>query len=78
VSPNSITEWMKARSSVSITSSAWATSAMASSSDSVTRPVRPFVGGMPPADDEIGKADQDLRDRTHRRRSAPPRPRSAR
>ena len=36
VSPKSMIEWMNARSSVSITSSAWATSAMASSSDSVT------------------------------------------
>ena len=35
-SPKSMIEWMKARSVVSITSSAWATSAMASSSDSVT------------------------------------------
>ena len=36
VSPNSMMEWMRARSSVSITSPSRATSAMASSSDSVT------------------------------------------
>ena len=36
VSPNSMIEWMRARSSVSITSPSRATSAMASSSDSVT------------------------------------------
>ena len=38
VSPKSMIEWMKPRSSCSITSSSWATSAMASSSDSVTLP----------------------------------------
>ena len=37
-SPKSMIEWMKARSVCSMTSSAWATSAMASSSDSVTLP----------------------------------------
>ncbi len=36
VSPNSMIEWMRARSSRSITSPSTATSAMASSSDSVT------------------------------------------
>ena len=36
VSPNSMIEWMRARSSVSMTSPSTATSAMASSSDSVT------------------------------------------
>ena len=36
VSPNSMTEWMNSRSVGSMTSSAWATSAIASSSDSVT------------------------------------------
>ena len=37
VSPNSMIEWMRARSSVSMASPSRATSAMASSSDSVTR-----------------------------------------
>ena len=36
VSPNSMMEWMRARSSVSMTSPSTATSAMARSSDSVT------------------------------------------
>ena len=37
VSPNSITEWMKLRSSEAIASSSWATSAIARTSDSVIR-----------------------------------------
>ena len=47
VSPNSMTEWMKLRSSDSIASSSWATSAMASTSDSVTRDVRPVGPNQP-------------------------------
>ena len=53
VSPNSMTEWMKARSVVSITSSSWATSAMASSSDSVTWERATF--GPHAADHQVGQ-----------------------
>ena len=47
VSPNSMTEWMKLRSSDSIASSSCATSAMARTSDSVTRDVRPVGPNQP-------------------------------
>ena len=63
-SPKSMIEWMKARSSVSMTSSAWATSAMASSSDSVTlaaaRPRR-----RRSTDEQVGQPDQHRRDGPH-------------
>ena len=60
VSPNSMTEWMKLRSSDSIASSSWATSAMARTSDSVTRDVRPVGPNQPITVSAIDK--QEVRD----------------
>ena len=62
-SPKSMIEWMKARSVVSITSSAWATSAMASSSDSVTLERATFSPAA--ADEQVGQPDQGVGDAPH-------------
>ncbi len=60
VSPNSITEWMKLRSSDSMASSSWATSAMASTSDSVMRGLLPLRAEQ--ADHSVGDREQHDRD----------------